>query len=160
MILNKLFETTLLFPMARYQTIALILFGIPSVHNSLHFEVDFILSQSSNISFSHIFASLSSFWICIWIFFVASSFFCYCFLRYSILFYSTSLLTFLTSSSDCLGRLFGRYDIGSMPLGTLVLPLLTAMNFMRSFHSEENTDPRVLDTDCGGCCYCICFYPF
>jgi len=47
-----------------------------------------------------------------------------------------------------------------MPLGTLVLPLLTAMNFMRSFHSEENTDPRVLDTDCGGCCYCICFYPF
>lgn len=61
MMLNRDFEITLLLPMARYQTIALILFGIPSVHNSLHFEVDFMLSQSSIMSFSQILASLSSF---------------------------------------------------------------------------------------------------
>lgn len=35
-----------------------------------------------------------------------------------------------------------------MPLGTFVLPLDTAINFNKSFHSYEKTDPNVLPTDC------------
>jgi hypothetical protein len=61
MILNKSLVTTLLLPIALYQTIYLIRFGMPSVHNSLTLAVDFKLSQSDKISFSQILASFSSF---------------------------------------------------------------------------------------------------
>jgi len=136
--------TMVLFPMARYQTIFLILFGIPSVQSSLTRAVDFKLSQSLRISFSHTFAILSSLAIYYWNFLSIASCFSFSLCAYYCLFSATSLLIFCCSSSVFWGRLSGRKLIGSSPS---VLPLLTAMNLKRSRHSEENTLPIVLGTE-------------
>ena len=143
MMLNRSFDTTLLLPTALYQTVDLILLGIPSVQSSLTLAVDLRLSQSTSISFSQTLLNFSSFWIwdCI---FLSAVFFSSIYLcMYYCLFFSTNSFVLAASSSDFWGRLGGLKFIGSRPLGTSVLPLLTAMNLRRSLHSWENTLPRV-----------------
>jgi hypothetical protein len=58
-------------------------------------------------------------------------------------------LTLAISASDFYGKFPGLKVIGSIPYGTFVDPLLTAINFKRSLHSYEKTDPKVLGIDYG-----------
>ena len=102
--LNKSLVTTDLFPTALYQMMFLILFGIPSVHNSLTLAVDLRLSQSSRISFSQVLANFSSLTRFFLSFFSWASFFYYSFNIYYFLFSSTNYCALCCSFSVLYGR--------------------------------------------------------